>query len=120
MHLLCHSGEAGAHAAYDLGAFSASLDSAISSSPLCSFRRWYPVVMLLDNNFSDDRVHMLRVCELLRLHPKVRGWGALVTQNILQDRALVREMARASVSGCSPASNCSIPPCCDATTRHRT
>ena len=41
------------------------IDDAIATSPLLSFRRWYPMVMLLDNNFSDDRAHMLRVAEML-------------------------------------------------------
>jgi hypothetical protein len=91
--------EVGAHAAYDLRAFSAALDSAIGSSPISSFRRWYPVVMLLDNNFSDDRAHMLAIAELLQRHPLVRGWAALVTQNVLQDRDLVRRLARAKCIG---------------------
>ena len=56
--------EVGAHAPYDLSLLSAALESAISSAPFFSFRRWYPIVLLLDNNFSDDREHMLAVCEL--------------------------------------------------------
>ena len=38
---------------------------------------------------------MLAVCELLRKHRKVRMWGALVTQNVLHDRELVRKLAAA-------------------------
>jgi radical SAM superfamily enzyme YgiQ (UPF0313 family) len=60
-----------------------------------SFRRWYPIVLLVDNNFSDDRDHMLAVCELMRKHHKVRMWGALVTQNVLRDHELVRRLAEA-------------------------
>ena len=91
--------EVGGHASYDLSALSAAIDNAIESSPKFSFRRWYPLIMFLDNNFSDDREHMLRVCDLLRSHPKVRGWDALVTQNILHDRELVQHMANSKCKG---------------------
>ena len=87
--------EVGAHASYDLAAVSAALDSAIASSPIFSFRRWYPTVILVDNNFSDDRSHMLRVAELLRMHTRIRGWAALVTQDTLHDRELIKQLAKA-------------------------
>ena len=87
--------EVGRHAAYQLSALSASIDNAIATSPIFSFRRWYPLIMFLDNNFSDDRAHMLRVCELMRSHRKIRGWSALVTQNVLRDRGLIRQMVKA-------------------------
>lgn len=86
--------EVGTHARYDLATLAAGIDNAISSSPLFSFRRWYPMINLLDNNFSDDRAHMLAVAELMGSHPKVRGWSALVTQNILHDRELIRTLSR--------------------------
>ena len=86
--------EIGTHARYDLATLAAGIDNAISTSPLFSFRRWYPMFNLLDNNFSDDRAHMLAVAELMGSHPRVRGWSALVTQNILHDRELVRTLAR--------------------------
>jgi radical SAM superfamily enzyme YgiQ (UPF0313 family) len=84
--------EVGGHASYDLAATAQAVDSAVASSPWLSFRRWYPIVLFLDNNFSDDRRHMLAVCDLLRGHRKVRMWGALVTQNVLRDRELVRRL----------------------------
>jgi hypothetical protein len=87
--------EMGAHARYDLDTLSAAIDNAISSAPLFSFRRWCPTIIFLDNNFSDDREHMLRVCELLRNDRRIRGWAALVTQNILHDRDLIRRLAAA-------------------------
>jgi hypothetical protein len=86
--------EIGVHARYDLATLAAGLENAISTSPMFSFRRWYPMVNFLDNNFSDDRSHMLAVAELLGSHPRVRGWSALVTQNILHDRELIRTLAR--------------------------
>ncbi len=86
--------EVGGHARYDLATLAAEIDNAIASSPRHSFRRWYPMINFLDNNFSDDRGHMLAVAELVGSHPKVRGWSALVTQNVLHDRELVRTLAR--------------------------
>ena len=76
-----------------------TIDNAISTSPRLSFRRLYPIFMLLDNNFSDNRAHMLRVCALLKSHPRVRGWVALVTQNVLHDRELIRHLAASKCLG---------------------
>jgi hypothetical protein len=86
--------EVGTHARYDLDTLRSGIDDALATSPLLSFRRWYPIVVLLDNNFSDDRAHMLQVAEMLGTHPSIRGWSALVTQNVLHDRELVRTLAR--------------------------
>lgn len=83
------------HAAYGLAALRASIDAAIASSPFFSFRRWYPTLIFVDNNFSDDRQHMLRVCEMLQEDRRIRGWAALVTQNVLHDRQLIRRLAKA-------------------------
>jgi pyruvate-formate lyase-activating enzyme len=91
--------EVGGHASYDYDRFAATIDNAISTSPRLSFRRLYPIIMLLDNNFSDDRAHMLRVREFFKSHPKVRGWTALVTQNVLHDRELVRHLAASKCLG---------------------
>lgn len=91
--------EVGGHAAYDLRALAAAIDDALAASPRFSFRRWYPIFVLHDNNFSDDRGHMLRVAALMRAHPRVRGWSALVTQNVLHDRDLVRELAASKCIG---------------------
>ena len=89
-------GEVGAHATYELVTLARGLESTLASSAPWSFRRWYPLVMLLDNNFSDDRDHMLRVAKLLASHPKVRGWAALVTQNVLHDRELISHLAKSN------------------------
>src|SRR5262245_10152550 len=87
--------EVGGHAKYSLANLSAAIDNALATSPLFSFRRWYPTIIFLDNNCSDDREYMLQVCELMRTHPKIRGWAALVTQNIMHDRDLIKYMADA-------------------------
>jgi hypothetical protein len=87
--------EVGGHVKYDLSTLSAAINNALTTSPFFSFRRWYPTIIFLDNNFSDDRQHMLQICELMRTHPKIRGWAALVTQNIMHDRELIKHMAEA-------------------------
>jgi radical SAM superfamily enzyme YgiQ (UPF0313 family) len=91
--------EVGAHASYGVDQLAATIDNAISTSPRLSFRRFYPIFMLLDNNFSDDRAHMLRVCELMKSHRRVRGWVALVTQNVLHDRELVGRLVASKCLG---------------------
>lgn len=91
--------EVGAHVSYGFDRLAATIDNAISTSPRLSFRRLYPIFMMLDNNFSDDRAHMLRVCEFFQSHPRVRGWVALVTQNVLHDRELIRHLADAKCLG---------------------
>lgn len=91
--------EVGDHATYDLAAVKRAIDNAISTSPRFSFRRLFPLVLFLDNNFSDDRAYMLKVCAMLREDSRVRGWAALVTQNVLADRALIRHLADSKCVG---------------------
>jgi hypothetical protein len=91
--------EVGGHATYDLDRLARTVDNAISTSPRLSFRRLYPIFMLLDNNFSDDRDHMLRVAAFLKSNRRVRGWVALVTQNVLHDRELIRHLAASKCLG---------------------
>ena len=86
--------EVGAHAVYDLSAIKHAIDDSFRTSPFFSFRRWFPLVIFFDNNFSDDREHMLQVCKLMREDRRIRGWAALVTQNVLADRELVRHLAK--------------------------
>ncbi len=92
-------GEFGGHQPYRLDDVIASIDSAIVNSPRWSFSRNWPIVLFLDNNLSDDRNYLLAVCAAMRAHPKVRGWMALVTQNILQDRELVKKVAASKCVG---------------------
>lgn len=91
--------EVGGNVGGDLAALAVSIDSAIRTSPWWSFRRRYPLFMFYDNNFADDLDHMRRVVGLMNADPRVRGWAALVTQNILQNRALVQELAKCKCFG---------------------
>jgi hypothetical protein len=83
------------HTIYPVSAVAAAVNSAIASSPLFSFRRWYPMIFFLDNNFSDDRRRTLEISDLMRAHGRVRAWGAMVTQDVLHDRDLIKRLAAA-------------------------
>jgi len=85
--------EGASHTSYHLATVAEAIDSAIESSPYFSFRRWYPIIFFLDNNFSDDRARLIELAEFLRSHKKVRAWGAMMTQDALQDRELVDQLA---------------------------
>jgi len=86
--------EGAKHASYDIEILKQTIDNAIDTSPLWSFRRWYPAIFFFDNNFADDRRTMLQVADMLSEHPRLRAWAALVTQDVLHDRELVRQLSR--------------------------
>ena len=85
--------EGARHTSYDLSTVKAAVDNAIATSPWFSFRRWYPMIFFVDNNFSSDRRRMLEIADMLRANKKVRAWGAMVTQDVLHDRKLVQCLA---------------------------
>ncbi len=85
--------EGARHAPYAIDAVDAAIDDTINAAPWYSIGRLYPAIWFIDNNFSDSRERLLEMCDRLKRHRKVRAWGALVTQNILKDRDLVRHLA---------------------------
>ena len=85
--------EGGGHATYSVDETRAAIDDSIASSPPLSLRRIYPQIVFLDNNFADDRIYLDAMLAMLCGHKRVRGWAALVTQNVLADHALIRRMA---------------------------
>lgn len=85
--------EVGRHSVYGIDAVKRTIESALAASPRFSFRRWFPLIIFVDNNFSDDRRYMLQICEMLRRDGRIRGWAALVTQNVLADRSLMKIFA---------------------------
>jgi hypothetical protein len=91
--------EGARHASYELATIRRAIDNAIAASPRFSLRRLYPMVFFYDNNFADDRQQMIAVAEMLREHPRIRAWAALVTQNVLHDRELVRQLAARKCRG---------------------
>lgn len=91
--------EVGGHASYRLADVAASIERSLATSPRFSFRRHYPLILFLDNNLSDDRAYLMAICEMMKNHPKIRGWSALVTQNVLHDRDLVKHLAASKCVG---------------------
>ena len=83
------------HAAYDIRNVARNIDNSIRSSPHFSISRLYPFVFFIDNNFSNNLPHLRRICELLKGDKRVKMWGALVTGDVLRNRALVKLMADA-------------------------
>jgi hypothetical protein len=91
--------EGATHATYDLAIIARNIDNSIASSGFISVKRRYPLVWFIDNNFSNNRAHLRAVCELLKTDRRIRMWGALVTQDVLRDRALVRRLAHSKCRG---------------------
>ena len=85
--------EGATHATYALDDIARNIDNAIRTSPQFSIPRLYPMVWFIDNNFSNNPAHMREVCRLLKADKRVKLWGALVTQDVLRNRDLVRLMA---------------------------
>jgi radical SAM superfamily enzyme YgiQ (UPF0313 family) len=85
--------EKAAHATYDIDDVLRNIDNSIESSPRYSIRRLYPFVSFIDNNISNNLVHLREICRILKADKRVKMWGALVTQDALRNRELVRLMA---------------------------
>jgi len=82
------------HAPYDFDHIVESIDNSINTSPRFSLRRNYPIIWFVDNNFTNNPEHLERLCNYLRGEHKIKAWGALATQNVLEDRSLVRFMRK--------------------------
>ncbi len=82
------------HTPYGVDLVRQIVDDAIDQSPRFSFRRNVPIVFFVDNNFGDDQPRMWALAEMMNAHPRVKAWGALVTQNVLHDRAAIERLAK--------------------------
>jgi len=82
------------HAPYDFDHILESIDNSINTSPRFSLRRNYPIIWFVDNNFTNNPEHLERLCNYLRGERKIKAWGALATQNVLEDRSLVKFMRK--------------------------
>jgi radical SAM superfamily enzyme YgiQ (UPF0313 family) len=83
------------HAPYDVGAVMQAIHDSITAAPTLSVQRLYPMVWFLDNNFSNNLQHLRRLCAAMKAEPRVKLWGAMVTQDILRNHQLVELMADA-------------------------
>ena len=86
--------EKNAFVAYGRSRTMAAIRASIAAAGWRTLRRRWPMLWFMDNNFSDDRPYLLDLCAALRAAPDVKGWGALITQNVLRDRELIATMAR--------------------------
>lgn len=91
--------EAGGHATHRLADVIGSIERAIAAAPPFSFQALWPMVLFLDNNLSDDRNFLLALADWLKADRRIKGWAALVTQNVLHDRALMARLAESKCVG---------------------
>jgi radical SAM superfamily enzyme YgiQ (UPF0313 family) len=83
------------HTAYAIDHVAAAIEDSIALAPRNSIRSRWPALWFIDNNFSQNRGHALAVCDYLKSNTRVKGWGALVTQNTLRDHDFIVRLADA-------------------------
>jgi radical SAM superfamily enzyme YgiQ (UPF0313 family) len=83
------------HTTYGVDRVLAMIDDAVENSSRWSVKRLFPTVSFIDNNFANDHDYTRELCVALKRYSRVKGWGALVTQDILHDRELIEQMADA-------------------------
>lgn len=81
------------HAVYDVDSVMRNLVGSIKSSPFFSVRRVLSTLIFIDNNFGGNLKQLRDLCSRLKKERKVKMWAALVSQNILHNRKIVRMMA---------------------------
>jgi radical SAM superfamily enzyme YgiQ (UPF0313 family) len=87
------SAEQARHATYDVDTVMQAIRDSIDAAPALTMQRLYPVVWFLDNNFANDLRHLRAICAAVKADPRVKLWGAMVTQDVLRNHELVRMMA---------------------------
>ncbi|USQ94570.1 B12-binding domain-containing radical SAM protein [Caulobacter sp. RL271] len=90
--------EGARHTKYGVQRVTQAIDDAVAASPFWSLRRWLPTVWFIDNNFGNDLRYLRELCAELAKDRRLKGWGALVTQDILKNRKIIDLMAQ---SGCA-------------------
>jgi radical SAM superfamily enzyme YgiQ (UPF0313 family) len=84
--------EKAVHSVYSINSVIKSINSALSSAPFFSIRKWFPTIMFIDNHFSHNKEHMRRVCSYLKKKRFLAGWSAMVTRDFLSDTEVITEM----------------------------
>ena len=87
------------HTIYSIERLIDDIRDAMRNNPLFSFRRFYPGFYFIDNHFTLNREHTKAVCKFLKNERRIKGWGALITQNDLSDRALIKMMKSSKCQG---------------------
>ena len=86
--------EGARHTTYRIDTVARTIERAIETSPRLSIQRLFPTLFFIDNNFSNNLPYTNELCAYLKNSKRIRGWGALITQNILQNRNVIAMMAR--------------------------
>ena len=87
--------EGATRALYQLDTVIHTIEHAINTAPWFSLSRLYPLIFFIDNNFTNSLPFVEDLCAYLQGNRKIKGWGALITQNILKNHDMVSRMARA-------------------------
>ena len=111
--------EIGGHAGYDTEALSRLIDSAISTSPIFSFRRCMDASCSWTTIFQTIVLICCVSAKCWQSNRKICGWLASITQNILHDRPLIERMAKAKCIGLFAGLVFLIMTCSGDTTKHR-
>ncbi|HEX3465533.1 MAG TPA: hypothetical protein VHS78_15900 [Candidatus Elarobacter sp.] len=91
--------ESARHTHYGAPRVAQAIGDSITASPRFSVKRTFPMLFFIDNNFGNNPGKLREVCAALRADRRVKGWGALVTQDVLRNRELVAELARSKCGG---------------------
>ncbi|MCP4138231.1 MAG: hypothetical protein GY754_45130 [bacterium] len=78
------------HTPYKIETIIDAVKDSVKYTPFFSLKKIYPAIYFIDNHFTVDRVHTETICTYLKNEKKIKGWGALVSQDILSDRELIR------------------------------
>lgn len=81
------------YAKYGIDSVRANFQNSIKNSRPFSFQNIYPLLSFIDNNISVDKHYLKSICDYIRKEKRIKGWSALITQNILKDRELISLMA---------------------------
>ena len=86
--------EKAAHSVYGVEHVMECIHASIAASPRFSFKRLYPSIWFIDNNFANNLPYTRELCAALKKDPKVKVWGALVTQDVIGNQKILELMAK--------------------------
>jgi hypothetical protein len=80
--------------AFDFDSVVASIENSLKhSSGFFHIKRLYPMIWFIDNLFAADPRQIEKLLDYIKNNRKIKGWGALISQNVLADRKLIKKMA---------------------------
>lgn len=81
------------HQVYGVERVLEGIRDSIAAAPRFSVKRLYPAVWFIDNNFANNLAYARELCAALKAEPQLKGWGALVTSDVLSNKDLIQLMA---------------------------